>query len=87
MNQDTQTLGSFFIWRAQKDSNPHTRFRRPMLYPLNYGRVSINIIVNRLGFVKYLQGAFEMSHLKYIIQCKNVKVRHKIFTKKIQKNY
>ncbi len=24
-------------WRTQKDSNPHNRFRRPMLYPLNYG--------------------------------------------------
>lgn len=37
-NSKTTPGGAVFEWYAQRESNPHIRFRRPVFYPLNYGR-------------------------------------------------
>ena len=29
----------YYLWRVLRESNPHSRFRRPLSYPLNEGRI------------------------------------------------
>lgn len=49
-----------FEWYARVESNHRTRLRRPLLYPLSYGRVyRTNIII--AGFPKRCKGFFKFS--------------------------
>ena len=38
-------------WRRRRDSNPRTWFRRPVLYPLSYRRLTKDIIAYSLSLL------------------------------------
>jgi hypothetical protein len=39
----------FPIWYAREESNLRTRLRRPVLYPLSYGRMCSSYYIRRLN--------------------------------------
>ena len=70
-----QVCVCLFHWYARVESNHRTRLRRPMLYPLSYGRIVFGAqctIANYSITASFLQVLYWVDEIKNIIKKQEV---------------